>query len=92
MGCHSVPTHFALIPSDPLLQRSPPFVLSDPTEYAHIFRGLKEGGHSNYEGLIADTFAGYTFLLRVACLDATGEAVVELIAVFEGNVLSLSGS
>lgn len=88
MGCRPAPTYFALIPSDPLLQRRVPFALSDPIEYARIFQGLKEGGYSNSEGMIAETFSGFTFLLRVIYPDASGEVAVELIAVFEGDVLS----
>ncbi|KAF9642895.1 hypothetical protein BDM02DRAFT_3132790 [Thelephora ganbajun] len=88
--CHHVPVSFALLPSDPLLRRSIPFALSDPTEHVHIFQGLKEGGRSNSEGMIVDTLSGFTFLLRITCPDASGEIVVELIAVFEGDELPLS--
>ena len=56
-------------------------------EYAHVLQGLKEHGCSNSEGMVVETFLGFTFLLRVTYPDASGEVVIELVAVFEGDVL-----
>jgi len=61
-------------------------------EYAHVFQGLKENRCGSSEGMIVETFSGFTFLLRVTPPDALGEVAIELIAVFEGDVLPLLGS
>lgn len=92
VGDGPAPTCFALLPSDPLLRRSPPFPLSNPTEYVDILRGLREDGRSNSEGMVLETFSGFTFLLHITCPDNSGEIAVKLVAVFEGDALSLSGS
>lgn len=79
--------YFALLPSDAAAKSPVPFALSDPAEYAHVFRELKEGGHKSPERMVVEYFSGFTFLLRITFSEASGEIVVELIAVFEGNLL-----
>ena len=77
-----------MIPSASRL-RLPPFQLSDPADYMSTLRELNGTGSSNPSGLIAEIISNYTFLLRITPPDGSGELTIELMAVFEGDVLRL---
>ena len=68
------------------------FQLSDPADYMSMLQRLSGTGHSSPSGLIAEIMSDYTFLLRITPPDDFGELTVELIAVFEGDVLQLLSS
>jgi hypothetical protein len=82
-----IQSFYMFLPSDNQLRDSP-FQLSDPREYISTFQELSRLGYSNSSGFIAEKSSNHTFLLRIAQVD--GELAVELIAVFEGDVLSPS--
>lgn len=53
-----------------------------------MLQELNGTGYSSSSGLMAERISDYTFLLRISSPDDLGELTVELIAVFEGDVLS----
>jgi hypothetical protein len=60
--------------------------LSDHGEYSSILQELSRPGYSNSSGFVAEKLSNHTFLLRIIPVDE--ELAVELIAIFEGDVLS----
>ena len=79
---------YRMIPSAGRL-RLPPFHLSDPADYVSMLQELDGTGSSSPSGLIAEIISNYTFLLRITPPNDSGELTIELMAVFEGDVLRL---